>query len=182
MGRRKSKGLRATPGETARSQSAASHEQEAVEGDRLSSLLESIQSKTKEARSSDGDKALPEKIWFKRQFAVGVNEVTRTLERMPPDPPPSEGGNTHQRLQAVLLASDCDPRWLIRHLPGLARSRKVPLIYVRDKKHGSSRLGQIANVRTAIAVGIKARGNALNRCLEEILHSRMDKLDADDLI
>ncbi|KAE9464137.1 hypothetical protein C3L33_03948, partial [Rhododendron williamsianum] len=30
------------------------------------------------------DTALPHKIWLKQQFSIGVNEVTRVLECMPP--------------------------------------------------------------------------------------------------
>uniref|UniRef100_A0A453AZD6 Uncharacterized protein n=1 Tax=Aegilops tauschii subsp. strangulata TaxID=200361 RepID=A0A453AZD6_AEGTS len=33
------------------------------------------------AKASRG--GLPEKIWMKQQFSVGVNDVTRVLERMP---------------------------------------------------------------------------------------------------
>ncbi|KAF8042957.1 hypothetical protein BT93_A1326 [Corymbia citriodora subsp. variegata] len=136
------------------------------------------QNKIKVARSVDGE-ALPEKIWLKQQFAIGVNEVTRLLERMPPsngaDASPLESlvsGNDNAscpQLQAILLASDCNPRWLTRHLPSLASSRKVPLIFVKDKKRGSLRLGELVNLKTAIAIGIKAKGNAVNHIVEKIL-------------
>ncbi|KAF8042954.1 hypothetical protein BT93_A1326 [Corymbia citriodora subsp. variegata] len=156
------------------------HEQNCstFEGESLGLLLESIQGKIKVARSVDGE-ALPEKIWLKQQFAIGVNEVTRLLERMPPsngaDASPLESlvsGNDNAscpQLQAILLASDCNPRWLTRHLPSLASSRKVPLIFVKDKKRGSLRLGELVNLKTAIAIGIKAKGNAVNHIVEKIL-------------
>ncbi|KAF8042958.1 hypothetical protein BT93_A1326 [Corymbia citriodora subsp. variegata] len=154
------------------------HEQNTFEGESLGLLLESIQGKIKVARSVDGE-ALPEKIWLKQQFAIGVNEVTRLLERMPPsngaDASPLESlvsGNDNAscpQLQAILLASDCNPRWLTRHLPSLASSRKVPLIFVKDKKRGSLRLGELVNLKTAIAIGIKAKGNAVNHIVEKIL-------------
>ncbi|XP_010045593.2 uncharacterized protein LOC104434348 [Eucalyptus grandis] len=149
------------------------------EGESLGLLLESIQGKIKAARSLDGE-ALPEKIWLKQQFAIGVNEVTRVLERMPPsndadDCPLEESlmssndNASYPRLQAILLASDCNPRWLTRHLPSLALSRKVPLILVKDKKRGSLRLGELVNLKTAIAIGIKAKGNAVNHIIQKIL-------------
>lgn len=58
-------------------------------------------------------------------------------------------------MQAVLLASDCNPKWLTKHLPGLASSRRVPLIFVRDMKSGSLRLGEVVKLKTAIAIGVK---------------------------
>ncbi|GMQ00504.1 hypothetical protein CsSME_00047572 [Camellia sinensis var. sinensis] len=73
-------------------------------------------------------------------------------------------------IKAILLASDCNPRWLMRHLPSMASSRKVPLIFVKDKKGGSVRLGELVKLKTAIAIGVKVKGNAINQCIEEILH------------
>lgn len=64
-------------------------------------------------------------------------------------------------MQAVLVASDCNPRWLIKHLPSLASSRKVPLIFIRDNKEGSLRLGKLLKLKTAIAVGIKVMSSPL---------------------
>lgn len=58
-------------------------------------------------------------------------------------------------LQAVLLASDCNPRSLIKHFPSLACSRSVPIILVKDNKGGSIRLGELVNLKTAIAIGVK---------------------------
>ncbi|XP_031390870.1 uncharacterized protein LOC116203319 isoform X2 [Punica granatum] len=153
------------------------------EGDRLGLLLRSIHEKIEAARASDGD-VLPEKIWLKQQFAIGVNEVTRLLERMPlsgekgssPQKPDAMSSNDKAPwLQAVLVAFDCNPKWLIRHLPSLASSRKVPLIFVKDKKRGSLRLGEIVKLKTAMAIGIKAKGSAINAIVEKILGS--DKLD-----
>ncbi|KAK7364516.1 hypothetical protein VNO80_13241 [Phaseolus coccineus] len=55
----------------------------------------------------------------------------------------------------VLVASNCNPRWLMKHLLSLASTRSVPLIFVRDNKHGSLRLGELNQLKTAIAIGIK---------------------------
>lgn len=60
-------------------------------------------------------------------------------------------------MQAVLVASDCNPRWLTKHLLSLASSRNVPLVFVRDTKQGSLRLGELVQLKTAIAIGIKVR-------------------------
>ncbi|XP_022734150.1 uncharacterized protein LOC111287738 isoform X3 [Durio zibethinus] len=121
------------------------------------------------ARALAGN-SLPEKVWLKQQFAIGVNDVTRVLERMAPG---VENGSSAQspcvRLQAILLAADCSPKWLIKHLPTLALSRKVPLMIVRDDKKGSLRLGELVKLKTAIAIGVKARGNAINQIIQELL-------------
>ncbi|KAJ9696831.1 hypothetical protein PVL29_008841 [Vitis rotundifolia] len=152
-------------------------------------MLKSLQREIELAKLSN--RVLPEKIWFKQQFSIGVNEVTRVLERMTPC---SEmGGASAQqplanpsklqlpsvRLQAILVASDSNPRWLTKHLPSLASSRKVPLIFVKDKKGGSLRLGELVKLKTAIAIGIKARENGINQLVEEILHGKEVNLGTD---
>ncbi|XP_010270803.1 PREDICTED: uncharacterized protein LOC104607013 isoform X2 [Nelumbo nucifera] len=140
------------------------------EGEDLTRLLESIKREIELAKLSKG--TLPEKIWIKQQFSIGVNDVTRVLERMTTH---AELGNSLQKslilpsgckaplieLQAILLASDCNPRWLTRHLPSLSSSRRVPLIFVKDQKGGSLRLGELVNLKTAIAIGIK-------KCAEKV--------------
>ncbi|KAE8008398.1 hypothetical protein FH972_004914 [Carpinus fangiana] len=158
--------------------SAPPQEQDCYEGERLARLLKLIQREIESARLLDGN-SLPEKLWFKQRFSIGVNDVTRVLERMAPcaqvgssPQPRSISANLKApsvQLQAVLLASDCNPRWLTKHLPSLASSRRVPLIFVKDKKGGSLRLGELVRLKTAIAIGVKAKGNAINQLLEKIL-------------
>ncbi|KAL8462243.1 hypothetical protein ACS0TY_032521 [Phlomoides rotata] len=155
------------------------------EGESLTHFLKSIQREIESARASDA--SLPPKFWTKQQFAVGVNEVTRTLERMPF----YHGNNSSEEhfpvnrddakapgvhLQAILLASDCNPRSLIKHLPALAASRNVPLISIKDRKEGSVRLGELLKLKTAITIGIKAKGNAVNKLIEEALKD--DKIES----
>ncbi|GMY17171.1 60S ribosomal protein L7a isoform X1 [Fagus crenata] len=165
--------------ETSKASFVPPQEQDCYEGERLSRLLNSIQREIESARLLDGN-SLPEKIWLKQQFSIGVNDVTRVLERMAPS---AQGETFRQRphsissnckvpsveLQVVLLASDCNPRWLTKHLPSLASSRRVPLIFVKDKKGGSLRLGELVKLKTAIAIGIKVKGNAINQLIEKSL-------------
>ncbi|KAH0981962.1 hypothetical protein GBA52_009139 [Prunus armeniaca] len=152
-----------------------SQDQDCYEGERLDRLLQSIQRKIESARlMMDDSKCLPEKMWFKQQFAIGVNEVTRVLERMPPVTPMAP--TTQPLTPAVLIASDCNPRWLSKHLPSLALSRKVPLIFLKDNKGASLRLGQLVQLKTAIAIGVKAKGNAINQLIEEILRGNTIQL------
>ncbi|WOL13580.1 hypothetical protein Cni_G22350 [Canna indica] len=61
----------------------------------------------------------------------------------------------HEALKAVILASDCNPRWLKKHIPTLASSRRVPVILVKDNKRSSLRLGQVVKLKTTLAIGIK---------------------------
>lgn len=68
-------------------------------------------------------------------------------------------------MQAVLVASHCNPRWLTKHLESLASSRSVPLIFVKDDKEGSLRLGELVKLKTALAIGIKVRS-----CLAQDLY------------
>ncbi|KAK6134100.1 hypothetical protein DH2020_032158 [Rehmannia glutinosa] len=157
------------------------------EGEKLSRFLKSIQREIESARAVDA--SLPLKFWIKQQFAVGVNEVTRALERMPPNHGTNLSSDEHfptnvdddskspsVYLQAILLASDCNPRWLTKHLPALAASRNVPLILLKDRKEGSLRLGELVKLKTSIAIGIKAKGNAINQAIKEVLVG--DKIDS----
>ncbi|KAK9670217.1 hypothetical protein RND81_13G186900 [Saponaria officinalis] len=134
------------------------------EGDTLITFLNSFQRVIESEKQSNT--ALPDNIWYKRQFAVGVNEVTRLLERTKPS---TDAAETNP-LQALLVASDCNPKWLTKHLPSLASSRNVPLIYVRDKKEGSLRLGELVKVKTAIAIGVKANGSNINHFVQGVLN------------
>ncbi|XP_050946297.1 uncharacterized protein LOC103503720 isoform X10 [Cucumis melo] len=134
------------------------YEDSSYEGERLDELLLSIQREIKTARGLNAE-SLPEKFWLKKQFAIGVNEVTRALERMTPCGDSARLMNPNYKackvkLQAILLTANCNPRWLTNHVPCLAMSRKVPLILVKDKE-GSLRLGELVNLKTAIAIGIK---------------------------
>ncbi|XP_010520786.1 PREDICTED: ribonuclease P protein subunit p38 [Tarenaya hassleriana] len=147
-----------------------------IEGERLANLLKLIQRGIETARLSD-EKLLPEKIWFKQQFAIGINEVTRVLERMTnPQSPPQHTDSKQQnprgppvRLQAVVIVADCKPRMLTKHIPNLAASRNVPVVYVRDNRRACLRLGELLKLKTALAIGIKVRGNAINQLLEGVL-------------
>ncbi|KAF9599776.1 hypothetical protein IFM89_001722 [Coptis chinensis] len=177
-----------------KSKASSSQQQEGkhsncFEGERLlwSSKVSSEVREIESAKISRG--GLPEKVWIKpgnfsmqQQFAIGVNDVTRVLERMSPSSLPGKatkdsslecgGGNDSAvQLQAVLLASDCNPRVLTKHIPSLASSRGVPLIIVKDKKGGSLRLGELVKLKTAIAIGVKAKGNGINKLVEEVLES-----------
>ncbi|XP_027366455.1 uncharacterized protein LOC113872821 [Abrus precatorius] len=167
----------------------ASLQNNCYEGERLTNMLQSIRREIKSTRQLDGT-SLPEKIWLKQQFAIGVNDVTRVLEHMKPC---SEWEKSTQlvpliksnnkassvKLQAVLVASDCNPRWLTKHLLSLASSRSVPLIFVRDNKEGSLRLGELVQLKTAIAIGIKVKGSAINKIVEEIIQGDEFKLSPD---
>ncbi|XP_073157519.1 uncharacterized protein [Henckelia pumila] len=168
-----------TAGEPEEDPIAHPQSQLCFDGESLATLLESFQRGIESARALDA--TLPYKFWVKQQFSVGVNEVTRVLERMPPrlrvagssEESPSPNLDDSKApgiyLQAIFLASDCNPRWLTKHLPALASSRNVPLIFVKDSKRGSLRLGELIKIKTAIAIGIKGRGNSINQLIEKIL-------------
>ncbi|KHN29699.1 hypothetical protein D0Y65_008848 [Glycine soja] len=158
--------------------SLASLENNCYEGERLTNLLQSIRRGIQSARHLDGS-SLPEKIWLKQQFSIGVNDVTRVLERMKPCTElesstelislRSNHTASSVKLQAVLVASDCNPRWLTKHLLSLASSRNVPLVFVRDTKQGSLRLGELVQLKTAIAIGIKVKGSTINKIIQQVI-------------
>ncbi|XP_047065552.1 uncharacterized protein LOC124673533 [Lolium rigidum] len=148
-------------------------------GDTLDELLSKLIRSVEVAKASRG--GLPEKIWMKQQFCVGVNDVTRVLERMPAGVAShcgcSSEGSTHKvlrraplvPLQAVLIAADCNPKWLTKHIPTLASTRQVPVLCLKDNKGSSQRVGQVANVGTALVIGIKSRDSIINKTIDEEL-------------
>ncbi|KAM3384008.1 hypothetical protein ACQJBY_008580 [Aegilops geniculata] len=150
-----------------------------ITGDSLDELLLKLIRSVEAAKASRG--GLPEKIWMKQQFSVGVNDVTRVLERMPAAAASRSGCSTEAPtstarrraplvpLQAVIIAADCNPKWLTKHIPTLASTRQVPVLCLKDNKGSSLRLGQVANVRTALAIGIKARDSIINKTVDEVL-------------
>lgn len=149
-----------------------------IGGDGLDDLVSKLVRSVEVAKASRG--GLSEKIWMKQQFAIGVNDVTRVLERMPPHNATSSESRTVSGrrqtplvpLQAVLVAADCNPKWLTKHIPTLASTRKVPILCVKENKGGSLRLGQVVNVRTALAIGVKARDSIVNKTIDEVLKGR----------
>lgn len=150
-----------------------------IGGDSLDELLSKLIRSVEVAKASAG--GLPEKIWMKQQFCIGVNDVTRVLERMPAAVASHSGcsseASTHKTLrraplvplQAVIIAADCHPKWLTKHIPTLASTKQVPVLCLKDNKGSSLRLGQVANVRTALAIGIKARDSIINKTIDEVL-------------
>ncbi|ERN02035.1 hypothetical protein AMTRI_Chr02g266150 [Amborella trichopoda] len=149
------------------------------QGKPLKDLLTRLKRGIESAKLTKG--TLPDKLWMKEQFAIGVNDVTRTLERMPranaerSTLESSIASNDQKapaiQLQAVLVAWDCNPRWLTAHFPKLASSRGVPLLFVRDRKAGSLQLGKLVNLKTAVAIGVKVRGTGINMVITEIIDS-----------
>ncbi|KAL5197135.1 hypothetical protein ABZP36_000647 [Zizania latifolia] len=148
-----------------------------IGGDALDDLLSKLIRSVEVAKASrDG---LPEKIWMKRQFAIGVNDVTRVLERMPAAAAAAAHSDHCSSkamckapsvpLQVVLVAADCNPKWLTKHIPTLASTRQVPVLCLKDNKGSSLRLGQVVNVRTALAIGVKARDSIINKAIDEVL-------------
>ncbi|CAN6206224.1 unnamed protein product [Urochloa humidicola] len=161
-----------------------------IRGDVLDDLLSKLVRSVEIAKASRG--GLPEKIWMKQQFAIGVNDVTRVLERMPVASAIHSTQNSSEAqivsgrrraplvpLQAVLVAADCNPKWLTRHIPTLASTRQVPVLSLKDNKGSSLRLGNVVNVRTALAIGVKAKDSIVNKTIDEVLKDT--KLAANEL-
>ncbi|CAO2172458.1 unnamed protein product [Urochloa humidicola] len=161
-----------------------------IRGEFLADLLSKLVRSVEIAKASRG--GLPEKIWMKQQFAIGVNDVTRILERMPVASATHSTHNSNEAeivssrrraplvpLQVVLVAADCNPKWLTKHIPTLASTRQVPVLSLKDNKGSSLRLGHVVNFRTALAIGLKAKDSTVNKTIDEVLKDT--KLAANEL-
>ncbi|XP_074565966.1 uncharacterized protein LOC141822419 isoform X2 [Curcuma longa] len=154
------------------------------EGERLDHLLFQLTKSIESAKLSKGE--LPDKIWIKQQFAIGVNDVTRVLERMIQAEADCQSKKEHSNinlrraplvpLQVVLLAADCNPRRLTKHIPSLASSAQIPVIFIKDNKRGSLRLGELVKLKTAMAIGIKVKGSIINEAMDELLSSHSPEI------
>jgi len=70
------------------------------------------------------------------QLAIGINAVTRLIER--------------KKAELVVIAHDVDPVELVVWLPALCRKVDVPYVIVKDK----SRLGKLSGLKTCSAVAL----------------------------
>lgn len=144
-------------------------------------------------------KCLPKVL--KANLCVGINNVTRTLERMPAKPAGASEGESQPkrsktvdntvtklgtsaqqlhpkssnvtRLQAVIVAADVQPKALVAHLGALCASRGVVILPVSGGDgSGSLKLGEVLGTRAAIAIGIKEGDTPINWAVESIMETR----------
>jgi len=128
---------------------------------------------------------------LKENLIVGINNVTRALEKLPSDAANTFNTNLQLKvvqnidaglqdlelkvtqLQVVIVAIDVNPRTLINHVMLLCTSRGVPILPVSGGDGcGSLRLGELLGTRTAIAIGIKEGDTPINWALQSILETR----------
>ncbi|KAL2630356.1 hypothetical protein R1flu_015042 [Riccia fluitans] len=110
---------------------------------------------------------------LKVHFCIGINSVTRTLERMPSKNKKRSGiaeklanlsemelsgagKSKPETLQAIVVAVDVQPKNLVGHLGYLCHSRGVPMVSINGGDGmGSLRLGEVLGLKTAVVIGIK---------------------------
>ena len=97
-------------------------------------------------------------------LVVGVNEVTKALEKVSVN---RNGSESADRLLLVILCSDVRPLVLVEHVPMLCALRQVPICVLTSKERDSSfRLGDIFGLRSAMALGIRVCRTAI---IDELL-------------
>lgn len=84
---------------------------------------------------------LVEKVKKKGKLRIGINEVTKAIER----------GNA----KLVLIAADVSPAEVVMHLPILCAEKQVPYTYVKTKKELGEKAG-IAVGTASIAIADEA--------------------------
>ncbi len=65
------------------------------------------------------------------KFKIGVNEVTKVIER--------------NQAKLVVMAEDVTPEELLYHIPVLCNEKKIPFTYVKEKKE----LGKLAGINVS---------------------------------
>ena len=85
------------------------------------------------AKLNDKQLALVEKVNKKGKIKIGINEVTKAIER--------------GKAKLVLIAQDVSPQEIVMHLPLLCAEKNVPFSYVPTKKD----LGEKAGIEVGTA-------------------------------
>lgn len=182
-------------------------------GKQLESLLLALSSAIEIVLEKQAEELSPKKVHeknkpcvakaLKSHLCIGINSVTRALERMPAkpmggallgEPEPKRlkivdnivteletlGQQQHSKrdnrtpLQAVLVAADVQPKSLVAHLGVLCASRGVVMLPISGGDgSGSLKLGEVFGTRTAIAIGIKEGDTPINWAVESILETGM---------
>ncbi|OAE26525.1 hypothetical protein AXG93_1406s1170 [Marchantia polymorpha subsp. ruderalis] len=127
---------------------------------------------------------------LKAHFCTGINNVTRTLERIPKqekkgislsqklatsmasceEAPAGSPRGKPIKLQAIIVAMDVQPKILVSHIGELCMSRGIPMVsIIGGDGMGSLRLGKTLGLRTATVIGVKAGSSPINAALQAIL-------------
>lgn len=93
--------------------------------------------------------SLVEKVKASGKLKVGINEVTKAIER--------------EKAKLVLIAKDVNPKEVVLHLPMLCKEKNIPYSFVPEKKELGKRAG-LGVPTTSIA--ILDEGNAKKELLE----------------
>lgn len=75
---------------------------------------------------------------FRKEYAFGVNEVTKSLEK--------------SKLQAVLIASDVSPRLLVKHVVDMCIIKNVPILVIPELRQSLQRRFGVS----AVVFGVKS--------------------------
>ena len=78
---------------------------------------------------------LVEKAQKKGKVRVGVNEVTKAIER--------------GKAKLVIIAADVSPVEIVMHLPLLCKEKKIPFTYVKAKKELGEKAGLTVGTASA---------------------------------
>lgn len=92
-----------------------------------------------------------ERIKEKGKLKVGVNEVTKAVER--------------EQAKLVFIAKDVDPKEIVMHLPVLCEEKGIPYTYVNSKKE----LGEKAGIDVAASSVAVIDPGAANKEFAELV-------------
>ncbi|MCD6247662.1 MAG: 50S ribosomal protein L7ae [Candidatus Diapherotrites archaeon] len=92
-----------------------------------------------------------EKISEKGKLRIGVNEVTKAIER--------------EQAKLVFIAQDVEPKEIVMHLPLLCEEKGIPYTFVKTKKE----LGEKAGIEVSASSVAVVDAGAANKEFAELV-------------
>ena len=104
------------------------------------------------------------------RFDVGLNKITRVLERYDP--------NDKQSIPPyiwIIVSRDSSPAHMISHLPILAQLKSIPLLAIVGSQ-SQKRLGDLVSVKRTLVLGLKNNHDSSSGSLDELSFGPIEAL------
>ena len=102
-----------------------------------------------------------EKIGEKGKLRIGVNEVTKAIER--------------EQAKLVFIAQDVEPKEIVMHLPLLCEEKGIPYTFVKTKKELSEKSGIEVSASSVAVVDAGAANKEFAELVKKIQELKAKK-------